>query len=253
MSRRLGLAATLAAAAAIAVGTTTIAHADSGYVQIKSGTEWARDATAPLFDVSHIYPGWTGSADLAIRNDTDDSATFAVTAVDIVDLENGCMHSEAVVDATCGPDEGELSRQLQLSAFLDPDDDGTFEATPRWTGTLADLTTAAVLTDDLAPHAVVGLRMDATLPTTSGNETQTDLIDFDLRLDLAGTGSAATTRVEGARHTRQQPGTGVLGDVTDSLPFTGSPAERLVAGGLWLTILGACALMLARTRRRRLA
>jgi hypothetical protein len=81
---------------------------------------------------------------------------------------------------------------------------------------------------------------------SSGNETQTDQVSFDLQVTLDGANAVA---VQGTKVTRQ-PGSGPLHRVLAQLPLTGTPAERLAAAALSLLILGT-ALVLAGTRRRR--
>ena len=213
------------------------------------------------------------------------TTTLALSATDIVEDENGCNGPEAVVDSTCGADQGELGHELELSVYLDPENDGIFEATPRWSGTLHDLASPATLLNGLGGGGVVGLKIVIALPGPSGNETQTDDVDFSFRLTLAGVGEPSTTGTTGGSGvpstgpgagttTPQGPGSvevppgpgsvvvkgikatrhphpGVLHDITSQLPFTGTPLERLVAGGLWLVIVGTALSMLARVRRRR--
>lgn len=241
------------AAALAAVTAATLATSASGafadsthWISINTGSGWVHDSSTPLFDTTHIAPGWSDSHMLQVRNDAADPGTLALSATDIVEAENGCMHSEALVDATCGAADGELGHELVFSAYLDPENDGTFESMPRWTGSLYDLATPAVLDSDLGGHGVVGLRIDAALPMTSGNETQTDQVTFNFRLSLEGSGSPSSVTVLGTKHTRHAAG-GVA-HLADQLPFTGSPAERFVAAALWLIIGGTGLALLARSR-----
>lgn len=46
-------------------------------------------------------------------------------------------------------------------------------------------------------------------------------------------------------------GTSALHEITDRLPFTGGPMQRLAAAGLILVLLGAALLLIVRSRRRR--
>jgi hypothetical protein len=220
--------------------TPTFAYAgDSGLTVEPAGS--------PMFDVTNIYPGWTQSGELRIGNNTDAGATITLEATDIVDLENGCNHPESFADQTCGVEGGELAEQLLMTLYVDDDGDQQVEAAPTWSGPLRELADDPVpVATHLAAGATTVVRVDASLPSTSGNETQTDQVAFDLRVSLEG----VTVVVEGAKHTRT-PDRGVLGSVVDHLPFTGTPAGRLVTGAGWLAGAGLLLLLLARRRRPR--
>jgi len=259
-----------------ALATPAAAHADSWTISVNTGTGWVHDSATPLFNIDRLAPGYGQTATLMVRNDSPDAAALSLSATDLVEFENGCMHSEAVIDTTCGATQGEIGKELVFSVFADPENDGTYEATPRWTGTLYGLATPATLASSLPGSGVIGLRMDMALPSSSGNETQTDSVDFAFRFALAGAGVAAlpgisggsgspstgpgtgistpqgpgSVEVKGIKATRH-PHSGVLHDITSQLPFTGTPAERLVAGGLWLLIAGTALSMLGRMHRRR--
>jgi hypothetical protein len=265
------------AAAVVAVVPTTAAQAATQDMSINLGSGWVHDSATPLFAVTGFAPGFSQTQTLLVRNDTTDAGNLALSADNIVENENGCMHSEAVVDFTCGATQGELGHELLFSVFLDPENDGSYEAAPTWTGTLYDLTTPTSLLNGIPGGGIVGLKVDMALPFSSGNETQTDDVDFSFRLSLAGTGSPDTpggttsgsggpsagsgpvstpqgpgsVEVKGIKVTRH-PHHNVLHDIASDLPFTGSPIERLVAGGLWLLVAGTALTLLAASRRRRM-
>jgi hypothetical protein len=234
----VGLSATIALTAAPA-------WAASPGISINTGSGWTHDSTTPLFDFTRIVPGWTGSATLAVRNDTDAAADIGLRATNVVEAENGCNRPESLVDTTCtGNNAGELGKEIVLTVYSDPEHDGTYQSTPTWTGTIEDLRQAAPLTRQLNAGDSVGYRIDAELPYSSGNETQTDQVGFDLVIGLNGTSVA----VEGTKITRSRGG--VLNEITDRLPFTGAPAMRLAAAGLSLLLAGALLILMV-TRRRR--
>src|SRR5581483_1840893 len=243
--RRLLLPVALSALTVVAIPAT--AHADTNRIAINTGHGWTHDANAPVLDTSRIAPGWSAAYPMQVRNDTGAAATLSISSANLVDLENGCNHAEAAVDSTCGPDEGELGHELSFSVFVDPQDNGDFESQPRWTGTLYDITSPAVLATGMPSGAVWGLRITAELPMSSGNETQTDSVDFDLRLGMQSDGVTDTVDVLGTKVTRH-PGQGLLG-MTTGLPFTGSGIQELTAVALWLLVAGGMALFLARVRR----
>jgi hypothetical protein len=245
--RVLSVAGALALALGAASAGAPSSFADDGQISINQGSGWTHDGTQPLFDVSHVAPGWSSSAEIQVRDDSSGAASMAITSTDIADLENGCNRPESLVDKTCGADEGELGHEIRLSIYVDPDNDGTYEAQPKWTGTVYDLLRPAVLDDEVIAHDVVAIRVIATLPITSGNEIQTDQVRFGLRLDLAGD----TARVLGTRVSRHQHPNGVVRAVVGALPLTGSSVARLFAGSVWMIAGGSLLLLLARTCRRR--
>jgi hypothetical protein len=275
MSRalRIGLAGFVASAAAVVPATA--ARAATQDISINLGSGWVHDSSTPLFDVSGLAPGFTRTASLQVRNDATDPGNLSLTADDIVEFENGCMHSEAVIDSTCGATQGELGKELIFSVFLDPENDSSYQTAPVWTGTLYDLTSPASLISNLPGGGIVGMKIDMALPFSSGNETQTDDVDFSFRLTLTGAGlpdspggstsgsgpsagpgpkstpqGPGSVEVKGVKVTRH-PHSDVLHEITSQLPFTGSPTERLVAGALWMLIAGTALSLLAATRRRR--
>lgn len=250
------------ATAAVIVALPSAAHAASDPISINLGSGWVHDSSAPLFNDTRIAPGWTGTKTLEVRNNTNASMTLGISSADIVDSENGCMHSEALVDTTCGngPDQGELGHEMVFSVYLDPTDTGTYTGPPAWTGTLYDIQAAAVLSSSVPANGVWGVRVTAELPYSSGNETQTDSVGYSLRLDGDGTGAGLTTSVLGETFTKAggDPAgssgihvASVLGETfgAGSLPFTGSYADVLLPVGITL-VLGGGLLRLSAIRRR---
>jgi hypothetical protein len=250
VNRLGGVALALIAAFAVMLPATTAGAAPmadaAGQLSINTGSGWTHDPSTPLFDFSRIAPGWTGTATIAVRNDGAQAAALGLSATNIVEDENGCNHPESFADTTCtGPDAGELGKEVVLTVYADPEDDGSFQATPTWSGTIEDLRQATNLAAQLPPNAITSYKIDAQLPMSSGNETQTDQVAFDLSLDLDG----ASVSVQGTKVVRP-PAAGPLARALDQLPLTGTPAERLAAAAVALLILGT-ALLLAGTRRRR--
>ena len=262
--RGLGL---LAAAAAMVLVPVTRAHADAHTISINIGAGWVHDSSTPLFAVNRFAPGMSQSAAIEVRNDSSDPADLTLSSANIVDYENGCVHSEAIVDTTCGALQGELGHELVFSVYADPKNDGNFDATPRWTGTLFDLTTPVDLLTNMSGGAVVPLRVRMTLPSLSGNETQTDSVNFGLRLTLSDAGTLVggssggtqtqsssgpgSTEVKGIKVIRHQHNHGLLPDIAKELPFTGSAVGRWAAGSAWLVIAGLLICLLSRKPKGR--
>lgn len=264
MSRVLRLSLVAVAAFGFAwLSWPTAARAASDPISINLGSGWVHDSSAPLFNDSRIVPGWSTAKTLQFRNNTDASMTLGISSANISDNENGCMHSEALVDSTCGtgPDQGELGHELIFNVYLDPTDTGTYATTPAWTGNLYDMQTPAALSAAVPAHGVWGVRVTTELPRSAGNEIATDSVAFSLHLVGDGTGTAGlTTAVLGETFTK---GGGdptvssgihvasVLGATfgKTSLPFTGSYADCLLPIGLTL-VLGGGLLRIAAVRRR---
>lgn len=226
---------------------TPTAHADPDPVQVNTGTGWVHDSLTPLFDVSRVFPGWTSTRTLALRNNTADAARLAVSATDIVDRENGCNHPEALVDPTCGANQGELGHEMNIDVYVDAEGDGSFPSSPTWSGNLYDLADPVLVDGAVPAQGVVGLRLTAELPLSSGNETQTDQLGFGFRMSLEGDGSSATVAVQGAKHVRG------AGGILQRLPLTGVNVDRWIKGGLWGTLGGIWLLVVIGTARRSVA
>lgn len=227
------------------LGAQTAAWADGSPAIINLGSGWVQSANDPLFDVRHITPGWDESRTLEIRNDGSRAAELALRVANLAEDENGCNPPEALVDSTCGAAAGELGHRMLLTVYADPEDDGTFEPSPRWAGSLYDLTDRAILASSMPAGSTWGLRIEAGLPVTVTNQTQTDQVRFDMQFLVDGEGPV----VEGTKVTR--PPRGVLGSVVDRLPFTGTEAGRLVTGAGWLAVAGVLLVQLGRRRRPR--
>jgi hypothetical protein len=246
VSRLTRAALALSGALALAIPATSAgaapSTAEAGQISVNTGSGWSHDPTTPLFDVTRIAPGWTQTVTLAVRNDGGAGASLTIRTADVVDDENGCNHPESFVDTSCnGDDAGELGGEITLAVYTDADDDGSYDATPAWTGSIRALEQPGTL-GELAAGAARSYKIQAALPSSSGNETQTDRVGFDMIVALDG----ADVLVEGTKTTRSSGG--IVHRVIDALPLTGTPAERIVAAGLWLLVIGA-ALTLAATRR----
>lgn len=266
------LAAAGVAAAVALLPTAPAAIAAPPGLSINTGSGWTQGSTTPLFSIGKIVPGWSDTEGFEIRNDTTSSGVLYLAANNIVEAENGCTPDESLVDTTCGANEGELGQYLQFRLFLDPENDGTFEATPAWTGTLGDIATPIVLSSNMPAGGTWGIRVEAALPIATGNQTQSDQVGFDFALTLTGAGTSGSSGDSsgsgpstgpGSQTTPQGPGSvevkgikvsradpGLLHDITSSLPFTGGPVERLLAGAVWLLVAGTALSMLAAARRR---
>ena len=246
-STRAMLALAGAAVLAIPAVSAAATPAIGGQVSVNTGSGWTHDPSNALFDFTRIAPGWTATATMAVRNDSDSSAALTWRTTNVVEDENGCNHPESFVDTTCGTDNaGELGKEIVLTVFADPDNNGTFETTPTWSGTIEALTQGGTLASSLGAGDAASYKITATLPSSAGNETQTDRVGFDLAVGLDG---AAGVAVEGTKITRH--GSSTLRGIADHLPFTGPMAMRFAAAGVSTLLAGLALLLLAKQRQRR--
>ena len=239
------LAFALPAANASATAPAAPAAPNTGQLSVNTGSGWTHDPTDPLFDITRIAPGWTETKTFDVRNDSPASAAISLHSANVDDEENGCNHPESFIDTTCsGPNAGELGGEIILSLYAGSGSGGTFDATPSWTGSIRALQLATGL-GPLAAGATRAYKIVAELPYSSGNETQTDSVSFDLVVGLDG----ATVAVEGTKTTRP-PTSNPITRAIDQLPFTGTPAQRLVAAALSMLLGGTVLVLLFRRRRK---
>ena len=140
-----------------------------------------------LFEGSNLAPGQSGQGTLTLRNAEDEDGNLTVTSVAITDEENGITDPESAVDST--PDEGELSSALEVRLSIDDGNSQTYLL-----GTESGYATLEELPDDapsdaygLASGEEVTLVMDWRLPSSAGNEIQSDGVSVDLGLLLEST------------------------------------------------------------------
>jgi hypothetical protein len=255
MRRLLGLVAVSCLLSV--VGGWTPASASSQQIEINAGHGWEHDLSSPLFSIGSIIPGWQQSRSFQVRNDGDSASTIDLSSSGIVERENGCVHGEAVVDTTCGPDQGELGRKLVFHVYTDPSDTSTFGTDPIWTGTLYGLEHPLTLDANLPAHASFGVEIVADLPFATGDEVETDQVGFNLRLGLAQNGSPGTGVLgkkihRGGSTGINLPGSSVNG-LSSDLPFTGIYGAAIGAAGACLLMAGALLVVLGRRRRKALA
>lgn len=110
------------------------------------------------------------SKTVEIYNNTGNFMTLGISSDDIIDNENGCTHSAAVVDDACGPepDQGDLGKVMLFAVYLAPSDSGAFAST------LYDMQQAAELSSTVPSARVSRMKITAEIPLTSGSEKQLD-------------------------------------------------------------------------------
>jgi hypothetical protein len=159
-----------AIAAAAVLGTAAPAAADELEIAVVGG--------GPLFQMEDAEPGSTGSAELRVTNESSSEGSLSVQVVNLVEDDNGCNAAEARAgDTTCGAGGGELGAHL-LVTVTDGDGDTLFD------GSLRDLTTTQVLDGALAAGATEHLVFTWLFDPTSGDDTQSDRVAFDVDVAL---------------------------------------------------------------------
>jgi len=149
------------------------------------GLELGGDGT--LFEQSNLAPGQSNQGTMTLRNAEDEDGNLTVTSVAITDEENGITDPESGVDST--PNVGELSSVLEVRLSIDDGNSQTYLlGTESGYVTLEDLPDAAPSDAyGLASGEEVTLVMDWRLPSSVGNEIQSDGVSVDLGLLLEST------------------------------------------------------------------
>lgn len=147
----------------------------------------------PVFDFSEIYPGATLSSVVRVSNVGNEPGNLTMSAKDIVD-ESRCSGAEVRAGIACGSGKGHLGEQVEFSIEHLPAGAGAVHV---WSGRIDQLDDVALPPSPLAAGSSEEYRLNAHLPATSGNETQSDLLGFDLRFDLAGESDPGQTTTGG--------------------------------------------------------
>lgn len=140
-----------------------------------------------LLDTAGLVPGESGEGTLTLRNAENVGGNLSVTVVDVTDEENGVTDPESSVDSS--PDEGELSSHLEVRVAIE--DGSTREyvlGTESGYVPLEDLPANAPSSEYLLESGEeVTLVMEWRLPSSAGNEIQSDGVTVDLGLLLEST------------------------------------------------------------------
>jgi hypothetical protein len=293
--RRAGRAAALVGAVALAVGGTVAGGAAAfaadplpvAGIVVDQGNGAARQAV----QISRLYPGAQQQAVFLLNGaDPTKARRMEIGVTSLLDFENGCIHPESGSgDTTCGSAAG----AGELSGFLDVVLVAGREGLVGGRRSCAPVGDAVHTSlSGLKQHpVVVGLPDDAGVlcviatfahrDAVGDNVTQTDNVDFDLRLrfdtltiggvapgptpstdDTVGGGGAGGggtgsnpddgTQVEGVKH--EQPvvvdsiGHGKI--EFGALPRTGLPVEELLISAALLLAAGTVMIVVVRARRR---
>jgi len=187
-------------------------------------------------DVSDIAPGYEDSWLVTVVNERPEPVAVGVRVDDLRNAENGCSGPESRVDDTCDGD-GELGEHLRLRLGT-PDNVRMFSAPlDEAVSGSGQLVTVPAQGET---EVVIGLR----LPASTGNEVQTDSVDFVLvwRAETV-LGTVPETAEDGV----ELRSTVVGGDSSADLAQTGARIMLLV--GLAVALVAGGALLFLMTRR----
>lgn len=205
--------------------------------------------------ITDLYPTATRQVVFLLDGGApDDVRRMRLTVENLVDRENDCLDPEVREgDTACGRDDGDLSGWLRTTFTAGrADGEGCAPAGPPFTTTMRTMATEPVvvgLPDREGRLCVITeLRHDE---GAGDDVTQSDSVEFDLRLDLDGQQVAAAAPGGVGPVVAEaviRPAVVERGDVVDLGPATaGLPGLPLLLGGL---VLGGCAAALLASRRR---
>jgi predicted ribosomally synthesized peptide with SipW-like signal peptide len=191
MNRKLvgGIAAMIGAVSFIGAGTLALWSdtETSGALNFESGSLDMGPITALSIDAENIAPG-DGDSDAVVLDFTNTSVDALVdfSAGNFVDAELGCFEPEDQAEGGtgCGTD-GELDSDLNVTISYDADGAGAGLPLALFSGVASDLSTWDPTPIAITPGSnVATLIVNWGLPTSSGNETQTDQFSFDITAEL---------------------------------------------------------------------
>lgn len=199
-------------------------------------------STATPLLASGLHPGKTVAKRFRVRWPARPDFGLTITPRAVVDAENSCTHPEQVVDPTCSGSDGELSAQLLMSAAASTAAAGaacSFASLTFPTG--QPLKTASGWTFAGPKDSDICVELRATLPMTSGNETQSDSATFDLRFDASAVESwnikMGPQAMEG--NLKVSPGDILIAGYDFTLPGTHPAADVTFRGG-WVEFVPVC-------------
>ena len=207
--------------------------------------------------VADLYPTASRQVVFLLEGDDPGAARRAqISVTSLVDAENECNRPERNTgDTTCDGSQGELSQFLDLSFAPGREVDAAGKrsctpAGPAVSSTLGALRSAPVvvgLPDDEGVLCLLATVQHA--ERADDNVTQTDSVEFDLRLgfDVEPVPATTDTEVLGTKFGPTVTPTEVDGGRLElTLPRTGFPAAMIGGGGLLLAGAGALLLTVAR-------
>lgn len=243
---RAGLVVMVLGALLGGVPGTAYAASDRLLVDVPGdGLGFVTGSTAPLLDFTGLEPGDHETGRLSLWNDSADDVELGLVIVDLVDGERGCVEPESNEghDASCGSDQGELSRWLRLTVTRTDQD----SEEQLWSGDFDSLQDPVVLAGAMAADARWDLRIDVALRPEAGNDTMTDAVAFSMSWSARGVTHDEVV-VAGVEASRPGAGPSAAGV---PLPFTGATVEPWLLWFAGALVAGGCVLLVASRREVR--
>jgi spore coat-associated protein N len=131
--------------------------------------------------LTNLAPGMNGAGSMELRNAGTIGGTLSVSAINMVEDEGVAWEPEVDVAAP-----GDLSKNVDVTIFVDADEDGAFDAgeTTLWTGKLNTLPGNNVNCGTLAGSDSVYIGMYWSIDTSVGNDIMGDITTFNLSFTL---------------------------------------------------------------------
>ncbi|UOE18837.1 hypothetical protein NI17_018980 [Thermobifida halotolerans] len=184
-------------------------------------------------NVSDIAPGYRESWLVTVANERSESVTLGVRVDGLADDDNGCNDPESRVDDSCDG-RGELGDHLELHLGV-PDNVRMFSAS------LNEATSGSGQVVTVPARGEAEVVLGLTLPAATGNEVQTDSVEFVLVWRAEAVPGASPDSSEDGVELRS---TVVGGGDSANLALTGARvmllvglAMALVAGGTLLFLV----------------
>lgn len=197
MKRIILSLAIIAAVGAIAVGATTAYFSDNETSTGNTFTAGTLDLNLDganinvvKFTVDNVKPGDTGSGIWVINNVGTIDGFVDLESISQVNDDNGCNEPETEDgDTTCGAGQGDLGVNLNIDLFVDADNNGikgAGEATI-YNGAVSGLAANYEQNLSLGASETNYVTLNWAVPTTAGNEIQSDSLVLNLTFELAQT------------------------------------------------------------------
>jgi hypothetical protein len=175
-----------------------------------------------LFDTDGMYPGFQMTDEMRITNNTGDAGAIRLRILDLVSDDNGCNTPEARVDTTCGDGEGELAEQVLLDVQRVDAGGNVVVLAPTILEDVGEVSLGVI-----EPGVTIAYHLTWELPITSGNETQTDSLSFDVEIagfSLVGAPAASGVGVGVPITPGDEPVVEVVPDVVEPDPDGPGPS-----------------------------
>lgn len=142
------------------------------------------------FTVADVKPGDSGTGTWTVNNVGSLAGYLDLESISVVNDDNNCNEPESEVDATCTlTGGGELGANMNISLFVDTDNDGTLDGgeTTIYAGTLDGIASSYDQNLALAASGTNYITLNWSISTDVGNIIQSDKATLDLTFELAQT------------------------------------------------------------------